>query len=416
MDELFRKAAAGYPLKTDNSDWDGLASRLSVPPVLPAPRKKKNKFNKYGLPLLLVLLLLVLGGAPLKQTRNRLTTYPPSASDGSNTGKGAFLSATNTPTPRFQQHPALISRVTGKKQLNNAPALSPVTDQPENGNSTPGNNNLDRNITSTRRQTTNAGIDKNAGKNSSIAIDTPELTYNTALPAIANDITSAGTSFPHNKTINYTPGATEKKTDPIRKPSRFYWGVVFGPEINSIESQKLQKPGFDIGIIAGIKILKDRASIETGLLYTQKYYFTDGKYFNMDKAGSSMPQGMEILSLEGSSRLIELPVKFKYKVLQKNRSGVLLSTGISSYLMTKEENDYLTMMNGTQQKMLGSYNDNYRYIAVMANIGAEYNYKIGKHTLLRFEPYIQIPLKGIGIGSMPVMTTGMHVGFIRSKP
>ncbi len=369
MDELFRKAAAGYPLKTDNSDWDRLASRLLAPPVLPAPRKKKNKFNKYGLPLLLVLLLPVFWGSPLKQTRNQLTAYPP-VRDGSNTGKGAFLSTTNTPTPRFQQ------------QLPARPA----------------------------------SIDLVTGKNRSIAIDTPELTYNTALPAIATDITSAGTSFPLNKTNIKTPGATEKKTDTTRKPSRFYWGIVFGPEINSIENQKLQKPGFDIGIIAGITILKNRASIETGLLYTQKYYFTDGKYFNMDKAGSSMPQGMEIMSLEGSCRLIELPVKFKYKVLQKNRSGVFLSTGISSYLMTKEENDYLTMMNGTQQYMLGSYNANCRYIAVMANIGAEYNYKTGKHTSIRIEPYIQIPLKGIGIGSMPVMTTGLHVGFIRSKP
>jgi predicted GNAT family acetyltransferase len=66
--------------------------------------------------------------------------------------------------------------------------------------------------------------------------------------------------------------------------------------------------------------------------------------------------------------------------------------------------------------MTGSYKNNCRYIAVMANIGAEYNYKTGKHTLIRIEPYIQIPLKGIGIGSMPVMTAGLHVGFMRFTP
>ncbi|OQP68636.1 outer membrane beta-barrel protein [Niastella populi] len=393
MDELFRKAAAGYPLKADNSDWNGLASRLSAPPVPPAPLKKKNRFKKYGLPLLLMLLLPVFGGPPLKQMRGHLTAPPSSVRDASNTGKGAFLLTSNTPTTQFQQQPqgrpAVTGMVTGKRELNNVPAHSPVTDQPANEHSTRGYNHLNRTITSNYRQTTDAA---------------------------ATHITSAGTSFPLNKTITKTPGGTEKKTDTTRKSSRFYWGVVFGPEINSIENQKLQKPGFDIGIVAGITILKDRAAIETGLLYTQKYYFTDGKYFNMDKAGSSMPQGMEIMSLEGSCRLIELPVKFKYKVLQKNRSAVFLSTGISSYLMTKEENDYITMMNGTEQNMLGSYNDNCRYIAVMANIGAEYNYKIGKHTLIRIEPYIQIPLKGIGIGSMPVTTTGLHVGFIRSTP
>jgi hypothetical protein len=129
-----------------------------------------------------------------------------------------------------------------------------------------------------------------------------------------------------------------------------------------------------------------------------------------------MPQGMDVMSLEGSSRFFELPVKFKYSVFQKNRSGVFLSTGISSYLMTREENDYHAMMNGSEQNMSGSYNNNRRYVAVMANIGAEYNYKIGKYTRLRIEPYLQIPLKGIGIGSMPVMTTGLHFGFMRFTP
>lgn len=29
MDELFRKAAADYPLRTDNDDWDSVAGRLN---------------------------------------------------------------------------------------------------------------------------------------------------------------------------------------------------------------------------------------------------------------------------------------------------------------------------------------------------------------------------------------------------
>ena len=408
IDELFKRAAAGYPLKTDNSDWDGLASRLLNTPLFPTSGKKKNKFNKYGPSLLLVVLMLLLGEDRLKQTRNHPTAYPPSAvRDGANIGKDAVLlnpQTTTTKQPRSQ------------RQLNNETAFLQATDhEPAIGNLMSGDNNLNRDITSNYRRTTDAGFDKSAGKNV-MTIDTPDLTYNTEQPAIANKITSAGTSLPLTKTIDEAPGIAEKKTDTIQRSSKIYWGIVFGPGINRVKNQKLQKPGFDIGIIAGISILKGKASVETGLLYTQKYYFSDGKYFNMDKAGGSMPQGMEVMSLDGSSRLFEVPVKFKYKVLQKNRSGVFLSTGISSYLMTKEENDYLTMMNGSEQSMIGSYKDNSRYIAVMANLGAEYNYKIGKHTLIRIEPYIQIPLKGIGIGSMPVMTTGLHFGLMRFAP
>lgn len=393
MDELFRQAATGYPLKTDNSDWDSLASRLLNTPVIPAPVQKKNKFNKYGPSLLLVLLMLVVGEGSVKQTRNPLTANSPTAIKRE-TDKNAGLLNLRTTTTKQQ-----------RSQRQNETAFLPATDHiPENGYVLFGD-----------RQTTDARVENGTVKNIR-TIDAPDLRYSTEQLAIASGITSAGANLPFNKTIDEAPVKTEKKSDTLQKSSKIYWGIVFGPGFNRVKSQKLLKPGFDIGIMAGVSLLKGKAFVEAGLLYTEKYYFSDGKYFNMDKAGGSMPQGMDIMSLEGSSRLFELPVKFKYSVFQKNKSGVFLSTGISSYLMTREENDYLAMMNGTEQSMSGSYNNNRRYIAVMANIGAEFNYKTGKNTRLRIEPYLQIPLKGIGIGSMPVMTTGLHFGFMRFTP
>jgi hypothetical protein len=390
MDELFRKAAAGYPLKTDNSDWDSLASRLLTPIVPAAADQKKTKFKKYGPPLLLVLLMLVLGEGSLKQKRNYSTVYPPAE------------------TTKQQQ--------SSQRQLNNKRDILYMTDHEPNGQLRSDGNNPHSIIKSTYDQTTNTGVDKPTGKNVS-TIPVADLAYDTEKPAIASKIAMSDTNVALNKnTIGEAQETIKKKIDSIPRPSKIYWGIVFGPGINRVKKQKLQKPGFDIGIMAGISILKGRAAIETGLLYTQKYYFSDGKYFNMDKDAGSMPQGMEVMSLEGSSRLFELPVKIRYSVLQKNKSGVSLSTGISSYLMTKEENDYLTMMNGSEQSMVGSYKDHKRYIAVMANIGAEFNYIIGKHSRLSIEPYFQIPLKGIGIGSMPVMTTGIHFGFMRFTP
>jgi hypothetical protein len=394
MDELFKQAATGYPLKTDKGDWDGLASRLFNTPVAPAPVKKKNKFNKYGPPLLLVLLMLVVGETPLKQARNPLIAYKPATLKGE----------ANTTTTK-QQH---FQRQSGYKT-----AFAPVTDHVrENKNLMSADNILYRTITSNSRRATNDGVNKWAVKKVR-PIDAPDLKYNTEQLAVASGITSAGANLLFNKTIDEAPVKTEKKSETLQKSSRIYWGVVFGPGFNRVKNQKLLKPGFDIGIMAGVSLLKGKAFVEAGLLYTEKYYFSDGKYFNMDKAGGSMPQGMDVMSLEGNSRLFELPVKFKYSVFQKNRSGIFLSTGISSYLMTREENDYLAMMNGSEQSMSGSYNNNRRYLAVMANVGVEYNYNTGKHTRLRIEPYVQIPLKGIGIGSMPVMTTGLHIGFMR---
>ena len=356
MDDLFKQAAAGYPLKTDSGDWNTVAFRLLHTPVAPAPvKKKKNKFNKYGPALLLVALMLVLADVPYKPIDSLATSARLSS--------GAHLKAT-----------------TGKEVI-------PVAPKKKSHRKT------------NYKSTTEVGT-TDLTTNTALTIEAPDLTYNTEKAATANKIASTAVE-PVNK-------ASEAAIS--RRPS-MYWGIVFGPAINQVKNQRLQKPGFDIGIVAGIPIFKGRAFVETGLLYTQKNYYSDGRYFNMDKMGP-MP-GMEIMSLEGSSRLFEVPVTLRYQVLQKNRSGFFLSAGVSSYLMTSEENSYDAMMNGAPEKMLGSYKEKSRYMAVMANIGAEYNYSIGNRTSLRIEPYLQIPLKGIGMGSMPVMTTGLHIGLMR---
>src|SRR5205823_3468111 len=95
--------------------------------------------------------------------------------------------------------------------------------------------------------------------------------------------------------------------------------------------------------------INNKVSIETGILLSQKHYFTEGKYFNMDKISSSMPPGMKVLSIEGSSTVFEIPVKFKYSVLSKHKNAFFTSAGLSSYLLTKEKNNYLTLMNGTKE-------------------------------------------------------------------
>ena len=63
--------------------------------------------------------------------------------------------------------------------------------------------------------------------------------------------------------------------------------------------------------------------------------------------------------------------------------------------------------------MTGSYKNVTKYFAATVDISAGYENKIGKFTSMRIEPYLQIPLKGIGVGSMPVMSAGLHVSIIK---
>ena len=43
------------------------------------------------------------------------------------------------------------------------------------------------------------------------------------------------------------------------------------------------------------------------------------------------------------------------------------------------------------------------------NVGYEINFK--NRGSLRLEPYAKLPLKGIGIGELPLSSTGINIGF-----
>lgn len=196
----------------------------------------------------------------------------------------------------------------------------------------------------------------------------------------------------------------------VQKQRNVYFGFIAGPSFNQVKQQGFEKPGFNIGLIAGYTLNK-RISLEAGLLFAQKNYFSDGKYFSMKKVAASMPSGMKVISLKGNSSLIEIPLNIKYDAVHNNKSNIFFATGISSYILMNEKNNYSILLNGARENMTGTYTKSKGYFAATIDVSAGYEYKINNRNTIRIEPYIQIPFKGTGVGSMPVMSAGVHFGF-----
>jgi hypothetical protein len=208
------------------------------------------------------------------------------------------------------------------------------------------------------------------------------------------------------KDIVATPEKVANQDKKILKPKGLIIGLAGGPEWNQVRGQKLTRAGFDFGVVTGYRF-NSKLSIETGIGIAKKYYYSSGKYFNLN-----MP-GKEIVSLEGSSRIIEIPLKLKYNFYNKKRSSFFSSAGFMSYLLTNEKNDYILLVNGAQMNMTNEYSERSRYFASALDLSIGYEFFIDPVTSFRIEPYVQIPLKGIGVGSMQVMSSGLHAAFTR---
>ena len=203
-----------------------------------------------------------------------------------------------------------------------------------------------------------------------------------------------------------------KKKPSVQDNKRgLYFGLIAGPDLSKVHSSPVNF-GFDVGLLFGYKI-NPKISLETGLIKGRKNYTSDGSNFNMGKIRQSMPAGMTINDLASKSNLIEIPLKVKYSFRTKKNSSLFVSGGLSSYIMTMEKNLYNTSVNGNSEKFKGVYyKNNYRFPAA-ATISAGYEHGISSYLDFKIEPFLKIPLQGVGVGSLPVTSTGLHIGIAR---
>ena len=144
-----------------------------------------------------------------------------------------------------------------------------------------------------------------------------------------------------------------------RKNKAFiYYGVTAGVELNQIKNQGMTKPGLNGGILVGIQINK-KLSVETGVQFLQKKYYSQGKYFN--PKASPMPSNMTVNSLVGTSTLIDIPVSIKYNLSQR-KNTFYGKAGVASFLMTKENNKYQAVVSGQQQEINSTYKKSNQYL------------------------------------------------------
>jgi hypothetical protein len=208
--------------------------------------------------------------------------------------------------------------------------------------------------------------------------------------------------------------STEKKKIPSVakrvKENGFYAGVSAGPDFSKVKSSAFKDPGIGAGVIAGYNLNKT-IFIETGFFSDTKYYFSDGKMFDMKSA--SMPDDMIVNNLESRSKILEIPVKIGYWFYQKKNVHLFVAAGCATYIMTKEKNNYNVTMNGSPEKMEGIYTKNNLKFPAVINISAGFEKNISSLLKVRIEPYLKLPVQGIGVGKLPVTSAGIQVGLIQ---
>lgn len=202
--------------------------------------------------------------------------------------------------------------------------------------------------------------------------------------------------------------ATAKRIKKNSSEKGPYVGLLAGMDLSSVQFQSM-KTGVNKGLIAGYEFTK-KWSIESGLFWNKKRYVGDGSAFH--PSGYTLPAGVTMLSVNGECQLYEWPVNVKFTIIPKKNS-LFVTAGLSSYYMKTESYNYEYEQNGQEWKSYASYKNETKDWFSVANFSLGYMYQIGERSSLRVEPYLKLPIRDIGINNMPVVSTGLNVGFTK---
>jgi hypothetical protein len=434
MDELFNKAGRDYPLKTDPKNWEAVRGALHHENGAEEVTQKRNGWKR----LLPLLFLLMIPAVYVFVDKDNINSQQPVKADArkitkkqivntSNNNKENSTSTVNSDNSNYDNKrldntrasdddKRLENKMTSnnKMTLNNNKSLELVNKRLKNNENSDYNddNNYNKSLIKNGEinSPNNNGFNERTDDKPGLWNNIPSL--NTAFIAgnEPSDIISLKTTL---RSLNQTSGSTsvpnlDKKTKYRKGP---YAGLIAAPDLSTIKGQRVSGIGYSAGAIVGYT-LNNHWQIEGGVLWSRKKYYTDGKYFN--KKGAGVPDYVNVLSLDGGCEMLEFPVVARYNFSQK-KNTFFGSAGLTSYLMKKEDYDYKAQAgaSGTPYEGYREYDRSGDHLFANLQLSAGYNFSLSSKLNIRIEPYLKTPLKKIGIGKMPVTSTGLYFAITR---
>jgi hypothetical protein len=397
MDDLLRRASEAYPLKEGKDRWEEIASKMMVPTGSNQKELPQPKRTYKALAVLFTLLFL---------TVSLLITE-----------RGLIQNSSPLPGQQRLQAKRNSEQVLLQEALKTKEVHSNVSRTVKK--ISPGSNAL---------RTTKGKAQMHSFQNESQSVETSnDLAYNNETTRSklnpAAPVTHSSTMETIYSRLKTFPGEpVNEKAAPkiIKEPTpgqqrkttgkRFYFGATVAVSFSTVKNSGMGKTGYGLGLLGGFRFTRS-ISLETGLLYSRKFYSSKGDYFDMNDMGSAMPSGMQIMEVDGSNHVFEVPLHLKFDFYPWRPAQFYSTIGFSSFLMTQEKNQYDLMTNGVAQKMTGTYKNIRQYMAASLDLSIGYEKNLGPVSI-RLEPYVQIPLKGVGIGKLPVTSFGWRLGLL----
>jgi hypothetical protein len=185
------------------------------------------------------------------------------------------------------------------------------------------------------------------------------------------------------------------------KKTSLVLSAMLAPDISYAKSSIASKVSSNAGLLATLGFTP-KLSVTTGAIYSNKFYNSNVDGVNAYNASGAVYQ------VNASCNVLDIPLNVNYKLVDKKVISVSLNTGLSSYLMLKEKYDYIYPQAGASPSIV-SYqvrNQN-KHILGVANVAISVERKISSNLSIGVQPFMKLPLTGIGVGDANLKSSGL---------
>ncbi len=417
INKKIKDAADQYHPAYEDSAWDKMEQMLDKH----LPQKKDRRRILYFLPII----LLLGGGILFIISRNEkiLSAKIPERNIAKSNSEKSQSNITNEPS---------VNTINSEEKKNGAtphPINTGIENKPAQQTSktllhvykknaaSPKNN---RDVSLQLNATENTGIENRTAENPEIRQqqNTPKQNISSAGTAgNKNSVESPKTSIdkaPKDTLVSKDVAKVENvkkslKEKTLKKTNKSFiqnFGISAGagPDISGVRLSEAGKITVTYG--AGLSYsFSGKFTLRTGFYVAKKIYSANKNDYYVQPGSTG---NYYLQSVNADCKVYEIPLTFSYSLGKVKNHNWFASAGLSSYFMKRESYVYLYKYPSglTDSKSRTVVNQNKYYFSIL-DISAGYEYSFNKQFSIAAEPYLKLPLSGIGLGKIKLNSAGI---------
>jgi hypothetical protein len=142
-------------------------------------------------------------------------------------------------------------------------------------------------------------------------------------------------------------------------------------------------------------------SVSSGAIFANKVYSA-----SPDDYQQKYQYKNPLVGVNGQCKVLDIPLNLKWYALSGAKSRFFISGGLSSYMMLTEDYEYVYKESGKYYSRNYGYKHENNHLFKVANFSLGYERALGKQWAMQVEPFVKLPLAGVGEGSLKLSTLG----------